>query len=352
MSGCDFNDFEKVNKMVDYFSKWYDIKAVVSFVDPYCALATKIAQMRNLSNFSYLAYEKMQNKLLSRQVLDNTKYNPNYKIVDKSNYKNYDEISKMLPVVIKYIESNGSRDVYFCKDLYTYKKYLHHLFSQFPKGILLVEEFIDGPQYIVEAVAINKKIIIEAIIEQEIRFMNDHFIITGYSLVLDYPKKFYTNLKTAVDEILEIHKLENGPCHLEIRCINDEWKLIEINPRISGAGMNQFIQIGLGYSLVEEHLKLALNMKTNFKPRLEINAFAEYIILSKNGILERITGRSSVLDSEGVKYVYVKPKKGTYLTTPVSLGNRYAYIIATGTSKEKAKLNAKNAAMKMKFHLM
>lgn len=239
----------------------------------------------------------------------------------------------MLPVVIKYIESNGSKDVYFCNSLCCYQHYIDLVRSQYPNCIILVEEFLKGPQYIVEAVAINKKIVIEAIRKREIEFINNHFIITGYSLGFDYENKFYLKLKNTVEDILEQHELENGPCHLEMRLVNDEWKLIEINPRISCAGMNQLIEIGLGYSLVEEHLKFALNQKTNFIPRHQKNTFSEYVILNKRGILQRITGREQVLKCEGVKCVYVKPKKGTVLTPPISLGNRYAFVIATGGCK-------------------
>lgn len=352
MVGADFNNLSKLNNIIDHFDKWLDLKAIVSFVDPYCALAAKISIERKMGNFSYLAMEKMQNKLLCRKVLDHTKYNPQYKVINKDNYQDYDEIHKMLPVVIKYIESNGSKDVYYCNSLNSYRHYVNLLLNQYPNCIILVEEFLDGPQYIIEAVAINKKIIIEAIIEQEIVFTNNHFIITGYSLGLNYQKGFSMKLKKAVDDILELHKLENGPCHLEMRLVEDEWKLIEINPRISGAGMNQLIEIGLGYSLVEEHLKLSLNKKTNFNPRFQKNTFAEYIILDKSGVLKMITGRENVLRSEGVKYVYVKPRKGTVLTTPVSLGNRYAFVIATGDTKEYARINAKNGARKIHFHLM
>ena len=310
------------------------IKAIVSFVDPYCALAAKLSNEYNLSNFSFTAMEKMQNKLLCREVLKDSKYNPQYKVLNEDNYRDYKDIKNMLPVVIKYIESNGSKDVYFCDNMDSYRQYVNHLFKQYKNCIVLVEEFLDGQQYIVEA--INNHIIIEAIIEQEIKFINDHFIITGYSLGIDYPEKFLTKLKITVNDILQLHNFENGPCHLEMRYVEGEWKLVEINPRISGAGMNQFLEIGLGYSLVEEHLKLSLNLSPNFKPRHEINTFAEYVILG----------------SDGVKYVYIKPKKGTFLTTPISLGNRYAFVIATGDSKDKARTNAKIAASKIKFHLM
>ena len=296
--------------------------------------------------------ERMENKLLCRKGLEKTKYNPIYKVINKDNYQNYKDIMNLLPVVVKYNESNGSKDVYYCKNIEAYRNYVQKLFKQYSNGIVLVEEFLDGPQYIVEAVAINKKITIAAIIEQEIKFINDHFIITGYSLGLDYSKKFREKLKTTVEEILLALEFENGPCHLELRYVNGEWKLIEINPRISGAGMNKFLQIGLGYSLVEEHLKQALNTAINYSPRHKINTFAEYITLKHSGYLERITGKREVHQSEGVQYVYIKPKKGTYLTTPISLGNRYAYVIATGDTKESAKINAKNAARKIHFHLV
>jgi biotin carboxylase len=353
MLKCNFSDIDNIKEVINYLVTWQiDVRAIVSFIDPFCSLAAKLSNDYNLSNFSYDAMEKMQNKLLCREVLNNSIYNPKYKVLDQNNFDDYTGINKMLPVVIKYIKSNGSKDVYFSNDLESYKQYVNHLFKQYKNCIILVEEFLDGKQYIVEAVAINKKITIEAIIEQEIKFINDHFIITGYSLGIDYPDPFYNKLKKAVEEILELHHFENGPCHLEMRYVKGEWKLVEINPRISGAGMNQFLEIGLGYSLVEEHLKLSLNLSPNFKPRHEINTFAEYIILDREGILERITGRTQVMRSEGIKFIYIKPRRGTYLMTPTSLGNRYAFVIATGESKDIAMKNAKRAASKIIFHLI
>ena len=51
--------------------------------------------------------------------------------------------------------------------------------------------------------------------------------------------------------------IENGALHLELRLTQNGWKLIEINPRISGGAMNNMLQ-ALGFSLVEETLKILL----------------------------------------------------------------------------------------------
>ena len=57
------------------------------------------------------------------------------------------------------------------------------------------------------------------------------------------------------------------------------------------------------------------------------------------------------LTPRNVHCVYIQPKKGSLLVPPRSMGNRYAYVIATGDSKEEAKRNAKTAASKIQFIL-
>lgn len=290
----------------------------------------------------------MENKLKTREVLNNTSYNPKYIVLNENNK---DEVVGFFPCVVKYIDSNGSKDVYLCRDKNEYKQNVDKLFLKYPNGKVLAEEFLDGPQYIVETVVINKKVQIIAIIAQEIECFNNHFIITGYNLYYDYQDSFYHSLKSAVEDILKVLKFEMGPCHFEIRLVNNQWKLIEINPRISGAGMNQFLMIGLGINVVKETIKLSLNIKCNFEARFYRHTFAKYIVLDQEGKLVRISGKTKATSSPGVEFIYVKPHKGSILSTPQSMGNRYAYVIATGWTNEEAKINANEAASKITFHL-
>lgn len=85
--------------------------------------------------------------------------------------------------------------------------------------------------------------------------------------MIDPNPKFYESLKVAVKDIIELHGLENGSCHLEMRLVNKQWKLVETNPRISGSGMNEFLEIGLGINLVKETLKLALGKEPDLEPK-------------------------------------------------------------------------------------
>ena len=59
------------------------------------------------------------------------------------------------------------------------------LTNLYPEGTILVEEFLEGPQYIVEVLAIDGDINIVAVVAQEIKLINNHFIIIGYSLLVE-----------------------------------------------------------------------------------------------------------------------------------------------------------------------
>lgn len=155
-----------------------------------------------------------------------------------------------------------------------------------------------------------------------------------------------------MEAIVKAHGMEMGTCHLEIRQVHGEWKLIEISPRISGGGMNRLIECGLGINLVEETIKMALGQKPDLQPKKLQYVYAQYVTVSESGILEKVSGKERALQCPGVLQVYIKPRKGAFLSPPLSMGQRYAYVIATGESEEEAKENARNATSQIQFHLL
>lgn len=352
MKICEINDINKIRKVInELIAKALDIKLIISFVDPYCSIASTLCGEFCDNKFSTNAIAAMEDKILSRKIIEKTKYCPRYMSISKDNILSEDDIICRLPLIMKSPNSSGSKDVFKIDDYRSFLKTRDILQAKYPNDPILIEEFLDGPQYLIETVVTDNEVHIIAIIEQEITF-DKKFIITGYNLMITPQTEFYKELKQAVKTIIEKHAMKSGTCHLEMRYISDGWRLIEINPRISGAGMNNFIEIGLGLNLVEETLRYALGLDYNFKPRHKFNCFAQYVTLSEKGILKKITGRIKAKKSPGVKFVYIKPRKGAFLTPPLSMGNRYAYVIAIGDNEKEAALNAKNAASEIEFHLL
>ncbi|QVK17208.1 ATP-grasp domain-containing protein [Mycoplasmatota bacterium] len=352
MRYCDLNDVEAMKTMIKQLElKAFDIKAIVSFVDSYIYTACRLAEEYAVNHFTTNAIYQMENKVLSRELMKHSTYSPQFKVLEHDMPYTKDEITKILPCIVKSPQSTGSKDVYKIKNYDQYKQQVKNLRKKYPKQKILIEEYLEGPQYLVEVLVIRGLIHIIGIVEQDISLINHHFIVTGYNLVINPSVSLYQPLKRAISDIIYLHGMKNGACHLELRYVNGIWKLIEINPRISGGGMNQLIKAGYGIDLTKETLKLALNQYVDIKPKYKKHAYIQYITVPKAGTIETVTGKKRAMQKKGVIKVYIKPRKGNIVCLPKSMGNRYAYVLATGENKEKAIQNAKSAIKEIHFKI-
>ena len=329
------------------------IEGIVSFVDPFVSLAVELHEEYCNGCLSISAIKAMEDKTLTRELLKDLPCTPKFIKLNGTEFEeSLSTITEHLsyPLMIKSPFSTASRDVFKVENDCELKKSVKLLSRRYPDVTILIEEYLDGPQYLVETVVVNEEIHIIAIFQQELVNL-ERFIITGYNLLNEIDQEFYETIEGAVKNIIETLELKTGACHLEIRIVENEVKLIEINPRISGAAMNRMIEIAYGINLVEETLKIQLGMTPNLTRKWEKHLFTEYIIVSTSGILEKVTGKKRALLCPGVEEVYIKPKKDTFLSPPKSMGQRYGYVIATGLSSDLAKKNAKAAAKEIRFHL-
>jgi biotin carboxylase len=344
---CNLDDAEEIKNAVERLKmERFDIHAIVSFIDPHCLTAAILSRYYGFTVFSEKAVRSMLDKIESREILKNTPFSPYYSIIgDKRSAL---QITRQLPLVIKSPYSSGSKDVYLAQTENEYADIYYKLKQQYPGIPILAEKYIEGPQFLVETLTVGGKTHIAAVIGQEITFTG-RFIVTGYRMVTRDGD--YRSLKAAAEEIIRLFGMKDGPCHLEFRYWGGGWVLIEANPRISGGAMNAFIETATGVNLAGETLKAALGKQPHVDAKYQKEAYLQYILVPGGGVLDRVTGKSMAQNSPGVERVYVKPKKGAVLQPPLSMGSRYAYVIATGTTAEQAESNAKNAAGKIVFHL-
>ncbi|MGG1630145.1 ATP-grasp domain-containing protein [Rossellomorea sp. NRS-1567] len=351
MKLCDLSDMNVLQKEVKaLILKGIEVSAIVSYVDPHSYTACKLADQFNLNHFSTEGMKNIQNKIQSRELLKNSLVTPAYwTIATKEESEALEpKIKNKFPLVMKSPQSTGSKDVYKVGNLLEYRKRYHTLITLYENQPILIEEYLPEPQYLVEVVVHKGKVHIMAVIKQDIQYTR-RFIVIGYKLLLNPGVKFSNGLMKAIKEIVAKHGLENGPCHLELRRKGNQWKLIEINARISGAGMNNMIKAAYGINLVEEMLKMALGEVPDLKPKFQKNVYMQYVTVEKKGTLEKVTGKSKALASQGVVEVYIKPRKGSVITPPLSMGHRYAYVTAVGNTAIEAEANAKKAAAEIQF---
>ncbi|WP_185908022.1 ATP-grasp domain-containing protein [Psychrobacillus soli] len=340
---------EEISKLQ---TKGVDIKTIVSFVDPFVHTASILCDEFCHNYLLSSAIEIMENKEKTRLSLKDQPYTPKFFLIKPDESIPTDTICKQLnfPIIVKSPKSTGSKDVLLATGKEQLEKHIESLRNKSPDNSIMIEEYIEGEQYLVEALVHKHKARIVGVIEQEIT-KNKRFIITGYGVLANVPVRIRTGIEQVLQSIITELGIENGALHLEIRLSTNGWKLIEINPRISGGAMNKMIQAAFGFSLVEETLKLFLGKSPALVPKHKKYVFTKYVVSTKKGILEKVTGKGRAKKFPGVVEVYVKPRIGTLLIPPLSMGHRYAYVIATGSSLEEAKTHANTAASEITFHL-
>ncbi|MBJ8118159.1 MULTISPECIES: ATP-grasp domain-containing protein [Bacillus] len=350
----DINDYDNIITTIEKLNKsGKNIKGIFSFIDPYVYVAARLSEKFCSNIVSTNAIHHMENKILTRNVLKDLPISLNYLIYKpteslSSFFKKTNKIN--FPLIVKSPKSTGSKDVLLVKDKDQLILSIQSLLKKLPNEEILLEEYIDGPQYLVEILVQNGKVHIIAVIEQEITLF-ERFIVTGYSLLGQVDKRLYNSLFNAVNSVIQAFNMKNGACHLELRRIKDVWKLIEINPRISGGAMNDIIEIGHGINLVQETIRLMLGNKPSLNKKHHKYVYAHYLTVKSKGKLIRVTGKNRSSKCPGVEKVYIKPKKGTFLKPPTSMGHRYGYVIAASYFKTEAKKIALEAAKEISFEI-
>lgn len=341
-----------VNELDSLETKGKKVKAILSFIDPFVSLAAQLTNRFGLVTLTVDALKTMEDKWCSRERLKNNPSTPYYSpcSIEKPVSEMIHKYHKLLPLVVKSPRSSGSKDVLLVETEQDFIRAISYFKRKKLNSHIIIEEYIDGPQYLVEVFVCHFEVSIVAIIDQEVSSFN-RFIITGYGIPTHLSTDAQETLTNVVKKIVNDMGLEHGTCHLELRFVNGKWKLIEINPRMAGGAMNRIIYEATGINLAKETLKLYLGKELSLNPIRKKHVFAQFVTVHSAGRLLKIKGIPKAKNYDGIKEVYVKPSIGAILTPPLSMGNRYAYVIASSDNSFQAKKMAKLAAKEIKFYL-
>lgn len=334
-------------KLVQLIQSGQDIKAIISFVDPYVSMAARLCNEFCGAAISSEALQLMEDKMTTRLALQHHPATCNFAMISIGNpglsVHNY-------PFILKKPVSNGSKDVFHIENENEFDITVKKLAKQLQGMPLLMEEFIEGPQYVVEVIVIDALPIIVAVIQQEI-VQEYTFIVTAYDIVIEMDEAVYRSLWKTVNSIIAEIGLDYGACHFEMRLSSNGWKVIELNPRISGGAMNRMIEEAFGINLVLETIKLYVGEEPNLIRKKRQAVHSSFITINSIGYLVELEGIEQAAASPGVVDVQVKPSIGATMMPPISMAHRYGYVMAIGESSEEARERADNAVRLIKFYI-
>lgn len=200
-----------------------------------------------------------------------------------------------------------------------------------PHG-LLIESFLEGPEYLTEALAWDDEVYLGSIV--------DRVTVEGATFDDDV---HHAPTSLTPDQIAAVHKviaaaaraqgIRRSVMHAEVRFHHGAPHMLEIAVRPGGGGLDHFARISAGYSPIQVMMDVARGVRpnvTHYRPTAVHTAGT--CLISGPGRVEAINVPAAVSNSPRVFFLKITAKPGDVIKRPPFGNNILGFLCTTGTS--------------------
>lgn len=253
----DLNNEEVVLEKCLELANQLDIISVFTMNEYRIPLASKISEALQFTyQLPYEASLRCRNKKLARQKLNEAGVGEvQYRLVTSESDLESELQGMDFPLIVKPSNDSGSKNVYLCKSESEISKAIKHI-VQSKKNIvgqsidtdILIEEFLDGPEFSIESVTVNGQTIILGITKK---------LVTPYPLSIEVGHDFPAALdldegkeiRSLVKESLAILGVDFAVTHTEVKLTNKGPRIVEVNARPGGDEIPHLVKAVTGIDL-------------------------------------------------------------------------------------------------------
>lgn len=281
--------------------------AVVGTDDSTLELAAKLAEKTGLHQNLPSAVRVARRKDLSRQCLQQAGIQvPEFTVVKVAKNQPVHDPHFGFPCVVKPLALSGSRGVIrvdstksLAQAVQRSLKIISQEYDLYENSHLLLEQFIPGKEFAIEAMLSQGKLEVLAIFDKPDPLDGPYFEETFYIS----PARITQNDRQIIIETVQkscaAYGLFSGPVHAECRLNDDGAWLIELAARTIGGLCSRLLSFGTGYSL--EELVLANLLGLNLPQQINDSAAGVLMLpVKEEGVLRRVEG---VMKAEKVPYI-------------------------------------------------
>ena len=314
---------EKDKEKVLRLAQELKIDGILSYaVDPGVVTAAYIAEQMGLPfTCSYESACVLQDKSRFRKYLAENGFNvPNANGYDKVEDAFKDVDCFNWPVIVKPVDSAGSKGVTRVDDPKNLGTAIAHALEESHNGHFIVEDFIElqGYQSSADCFSVDGELVYADYSDQ----LFDKNANNPYTPAIEIwpasmPQEHQDYLTSEIQRLLKLLNCGTGLYNIESRvCKNGKPYIMEVSPRAGGNRIAELQRIGTGIDLIEAEVCKAVgdDINTITMPRYD-GYYVNYIVHSnQNGIFEE-----AIIDDDfQEKYVIeaeIRVKKGEHVET-------------------------------------
>lgn len=294
-------------------AKSESIDGIIAYAsDPAAPTAAYIAEQLNLPGNSYNTVNTACNKGLFRNFLKDNGFNvPHHQEYSDINTA-VDLIDNLeFPVVIKPVDSSGSKGVTVVRDKSSAKKAILFAFDRSRSRNIIIEKYIERKhKHIIggDIFVMNGKIVVWGLMNCYRDERVNPLVPVGKSYPVELNEQDLDRAKSTLQDMVDKLHFESGPMNVELMIdANDDVWLIDIGPRAGGNMIPDLMQMIFGVDLVEMSVRLAMGDKPDIKIRGSGEYYATHNIHSvKDGRFKRVKYDETVSKYIIKECIYVK----------------------------------------------
>lgn len=334
------DDFETTCTCVEK----HDIKAVITAAtDKPLVMMAKVAERFGFCFIDEKTATISTDKYLMKQVLISASVNCAKGVLVA---RNNPEIPLNLnwPVVVKPLDNSGSRGVFICNNFEDFTKKVNESRRYTKSDFLLVEEFIDGKEFSIEAIHSENKTTVIAITEK-ITSEAPYNVELGHIIPAAISERCKKEIEDIIQKIAVSFNFKFCASHTEVKINERGIFVIETSPRLGG----DFITSELVPSSTGVNIESCLiNLAYGIEPNLELgkpNFCGVFYFNLNQGIVKNIKAYNSFKNSS-IVYHQLNLSKGQEIKQITNSIDRYGCVIIKAETKEEL-ISEKNEIFKI-----
>jgi biotin carboxylase len=331
---------------------------ILALDDYHLLVAAEVARSLRLPHHDTAGLLRCRRKDLMRITLAAAGVRqPGFTVVERSDR---DLPPMNFPCVVKPVDDSGSFAVTICHDREQLVAAVQHALARAEnvRGYqltprCLIEEFVPGAEYSVEAIWTPEGWTILGI-TQKVLGSPPATIEMGHAFPAVLDPQTLRICSSAALEWIALLGLDWGAAHIELRVHDGRAVPIEVNPRLAGGQITSLIKLATGLDLLEQMILMSAGCTFHTEQDFRAGPGAAAIsnlISHRTGDLIAITGVERARKVPGVVDVAVIHDLPRHCSTATSNYDHIGYAIATGRDAIEAQSRADSGIAAIELHM-
>jgi biotin carboxylase len=354
--GKEFADYFEIvaasdfKKTVDVAIK-YDVDGIAtSQMENPLRLMAEVAEKMDYTFPSKMVIERCRDKFLMKRSFRDNMIPCAKGLLIKQN----DNISSKLardysfPLIIKPVDAFSSRGVFKVNSLNDILKNVDSTRSYSSNGDIIIEEFLDGKEYSIEAITYQGKTSVVQYTEKIITSY-PHTVEIGHIQPADLTRSQRDEITEMVVNSIKALGINNSASHVELKITNEGPKIIEIGARLGGDFIASYLTTAsTGVNMDKAAVQVALGIKPDLQHKFNKYSMIKYLELPPGKLIKKINNYKQIENDKHVVFSHVFFKVGDTIPKIANSADRIGVIIVKANSRQKLLENAAKFENKLK----